>query len=384
MKRRMSARHRRPFVAALAAVSVCFAIDAARAAGMPDSVAVPLKIVPLDGGGSKIGIEIALGGGPKRLYEFDTGASGFYAAGSDAWWPTYEPLPDGKIEQSYASGVTYAADRVRTKVVIPSDHGDIEAELDVARISDGYGGPLGPKDDSIWNADVAQGKPPLYRAFFGDFGGDLRFKDGLASLLPQLPGNLSSGFIVELGCDRRSGPRLILGLTDASRARFPTKVAMQPGNGDVFPVSGLPTYAQAILSVDFELSRRGVAQSFASDALLDTGAPTTTIRESDDLKVDPALVDRSEGILEPATYVSVFAEGAAKGDFELDFLAGVQPGRDQVNVEPDGNGEVNLGLIPFFRYDVMFDVENGVVGFAPCRNGGSRRRLPVIDRRPHG
>src|SRR5690606_28474280 len=116
------------------------------------SVAVPLKIVPLDGGGSKIGIEIALGGGPKRLYEFDTGASGLYAAGNDDWWPSYEPLPDGKIEQNYASGVTYVADRVRTKVVIPSDHGDIEAELDVARISDGYGGPLGPKDDSTWNA----------------------------------------------------------------------------------------------------------------------------------------------------------------------------------------------------------------------------------------
>lgn len=382
MLRLMSARHRRPFVAALAAVSVCFAIGTARAAGMPESVAVPLKIVPLAGGGSKIGIEIRLGGGPKRLYEFDTGASGFYAAGNDAWWPAYEPLPDAPIVQSYASGVTYVADKVRTTVAIPSDHGDVVAELDVARITDGYGGPLGPQGDSTWNADVAKGKPPLFDAFFGDFGGDLRFKDGLASLLPQLPGNLSSGFIVELGCDRRSGPRLILGLTDASRARFRTRVAMQPGTAETFPVSGLPTYAQQIIVADYELSRGGVVQSLTSGTVLDTGAPTTTIGESKDLKVDPALVSGEK--LKPATYFSVVAPGTEQGDLDLAFLAGLVPGVNQVDVKRNDEGYVNLGLIPFFRYDVMFDVENGVVGFEPCRNGGSRRRLPVIERRPRG
>lgn len=56
--------------------------------------------------------------------------------GRDARWPTYEPLPDAPIVQGYASGVTYVADKVRTTVAIPSDHGDVEAELDVARITD--------------------------------------------------------------------------------------------------------------------------------------------------------------------------------------------------------------------------------------------------------
>ena len=54
---------------------------------------------------------------------------------------------------------------------------------------------------------------------------------------------------------------------------------------------------------------------------------------------------------------------------------------NEVDVKQNDDGYVNLGLIPFFRYDVMFDVENGVVGFEPCRNGGGRRRLPVIGRR---
>lgn len=379
----MSTSRWKHLAAALSAVLLCSSVlcanvVAAGAAELPDSVAVPLHVVKLAGGGSKIGIEIRLGGGPARLYEFDTGASGFYAAGNDAWWPQYEPLPGEPIVQDYASGVTYVADKVRTKIAIPSDHGDVEAELDVARISDGYGGPLGPQNDSIWNQDVAQGKPPLYGAFFGDFGGDLRFKDGLASLLPQLPGNLSSGFIVELGCDRLSGPRLILGLTDSSRARFRTRVAMQPGTDETFPVSGLPTYAQQIIVADYELSRGGVVQSFTSGTLLDTGAPTTSIGESKDLRIDASLV--SDEKLKPATYVSVVAPGTEEGDLDLAFLAGLTPGVNEVDVKKNDDGYVNLGLIPFFRYDVMFDVENGVVGFSPCRNGGSRRRLPVITR----
>jgi hypothetical protein len=27
---------------------------------------------------------------------------------------------------------------------------------------------------------------------------------------------------------------------------------------------------------------------------------------------------------------------------------------------------VNLGLMPYFRFTVVFDVERGLVGFAPC------------------
>ena len=153
---------------------------------------------------------------------------------------------------------------------------------------------------------------------------------------------------------------------------------MQPGNGDTFPKSGLPTYSQKLIVADFLLSRGGTVQTFTSDALLDTGAPTTTVQESDDLRIDRALVDTGRDVVKPATYVSIGAQGTEEGDLELAFLAGLVAGRNRVKVADSGDGYVNLGLIPFFRYDVMFDVENGVVGFAPCRNGASRRRLPVI------
>lgn len=370
----------RRVLVAIAALLLGSWSPAAAADATPESVSVPLHVIRIDRDTIKVGIEVGLGGGRPKLYEFDTGAAGFYAAYDASWWPSFDPLPDGPITQSYASGVEYVAQKVKTAVAIPSDHGDLVAEIEVARITEAFGGPLGPRPQSTWNDDLARDHAPLYGHFFGDFGGDLRKKDGLASVLPQLPGNLSSGFIVELGCDRRSGPRLVIGLTGASRARFTTRVAMQPGNGDTFPISGLPTYSQKLIVADFLLSRRGTVQTFTAGALLDTGAPTTTVKESEHLRIDRVLVDAAREVVKPATYVSVGAQGEedGDGDLELAFLAGLVTGRNRVKVDDGGDGYVNLGLIPFFRYDVMFDVENGVVGFAPCRSGASRRRLPVI------
>ncbi len=82
---------------------------------VPETATVPLRIVPLDSGELKIGIEVRLGGGPRRLYTFDTGSSGFYAAYNQGWWPSFQrveyPPPAGApcppVEQKYGSGVVF-------------------------------------------------------------------------------------------------------------------------------------------------------------------------------------------------------------------------------------------------------------------------------------
>ena len=354
-------------VPAALAAALCWSAVAC-GADPPASVTVPLRVVHVHGEERKIGIEVRLGGGPPRLYELDTGGSGFYAASDADTWPTFEPLPGPPIVEHYGSGVEFHAQRVATTVTIPSDQGDVAADVHVARIVEAFGGPLGPRADGTWQRDVDSGTGPLYGHFFGNFGGDLRSKNGLASVLPQLPGNLSSGFVVELGCERSGGPRLVIGLTDEIRARFASRVAMQPGSGDTFPGSGLPTYAQQIVRTDFRLARGDAVQTFRAGALLDTGGPTTHIHEGDDLRIDRALVDEPRRMIRPDTEVAISAApaaGAGEG-FALEFTAGGEPGRNRVDVAPSGGGYVNLGLIPFFRYDVMFDVQNGVVGFAPC------------------
>ena len=40
--------------------------------------------------------------------------------------------------------------------------------------------------------------------------------------------------------------------------------------------------------------------------------------------------------------------------------------KDLVTTSSSDRPFVNLGLIPFFRYTVVFDLERGLVGFGPC------------------
>jgi hypothetical protein len=359
---------RRVVVAVAAALMCSLPLVARAAADAPDSVVVPLHVIHVDREVTKIGIEVALGGGPPRLYELDTGGSGFYAAYDAAAWPTFTPLGES-ITQHYGSGVEFLADKVRTTVAIPTKQGEIRAELALARITEAWGGPLGARDASTWKDDLARGDGPLYHRFFGNFGGDLRVKDGIASVLPQLPGNLSSGFVVELGCGRGDA-QLVTGLTDAVRERFRTRIAMQRGSGETFPHSGLPTYAQRLLHATFAFSRDGATQRLTLPALIDTGGPTTSIHQSDGHTLERALVDERHHLVRPGTAVTIGAEDAQSGRLDLAFTAGTVGGRNRVDVRQGDESFANLGLIPYFRYDVMFDVANGVVGFAPCRERG--------------
>lgn len=165
-------------------------------AAVPESVTIPLKVVTIPEVGVKVGIEVSLGGGPPKLYTFDTGSSGMYAAYNAAWWPTLTQLPGPSIPQSYGSGLQLTANPVSTVVGIQTDQGLITYTAEVGQITQASG----TGDGEQWLANVAAGKAPLYGMFFGDFGSGLtKPAEGLFAVLPQLPGNLSSGFSVQLG-----------------------------------------------------------------------------------------------------------------------------------------------------------------------------------------
>jgi len=348
----------------------------------PETATVPLEIVQIGGGELKIGIELRLGGGAPRLYTFDTGSAGFYAAYNPLWWSSFMPVGDEPIVQSYGSNVTFEAERVRTTVGIPTDVGEIQAEVEIAKITDAYGGPLGPRDESTWLEQVAAGEPPLYEHFFGDFGSDLREKNGLFAVLPQLPGNLSSGFAVRLGCGGRSVPTVVIGLTEAIRSRVTSWVPMLQGeDAPEYPHSHRPTYEQKLIAAEFSLLRAGIAYAFATDAILDTGGPTTNVHEHGELRIPDGLLDSPHDPTQvrPGARFRVTAAGTDVDDgFELELLTGRVPGFNRIDVtRSDGDAYVNLGLIPFLRHDVVFDVERGLVGFAPC---SSRVRYDPVRR----
>ena len=107
--------------------------------------------------------------------------------------------------------------------------------------------------------------------------------------------------------------------------------------------------------------------------ILDTGAPTTTLHEGKELRVPDALLVRPDPPtrLRSGARFRFVADGTTDDDaFELELVAGRVPGIDRIDVAArENDGFVNLGLIPFLRHDVFFDVERGLVGFAPCRAG---------------
>lgn len=373
---------RRERITCAAALAAVLGLAPTVARGEPETAVVPLHLFEIGGGQLKVGIEIRLGGGALQLYTFDTGSSGFYAAYNPAWWPSFTPAGGGTIHQEYGDGVMFDSERVRTVVGIATTAGEIEAEIEMAMISEAWGGSLGEKGESTWLDDVAAGKPPLFDHFFGDFGSGLREENGLFAVLPQLPGNLSSGFVVSLSCRGRSEARLVLGLTEESRGRVTSWVPMLgAGEGRPFP-GGRPTYAQKLIAPDFVVGRGRTSYPFSTEAILDTGGPTTSIKERDGLRIPDAFLERSElpTRIRTGTRFRVTAEGV-DDDFELRLVAGRVPGIDEVNVVESTEKEfVNLGLIPFLRHDVVFDVERGLVGFAPCRSDGARR-IPL---RPRG
>ncbi len=357
-------------------VLMLFSPPAAALAG-PQTATVPLTIVPIGGGQLKIGIELRLGGGPRRLYTFDTGSSGFYAAYNPLWWPVFDPVPAPTIEQSYGSGLTFQAEQVRTTVGIPTTVGEVEAEVEVAKITDASGTSFGPSGESSWADDVAAGRPPLYGRFFGDFGSGLREQNGLFAVLPQLTGNLSSGFAVQLGCSA-FGPSLVIGLTRAIRSRVTSWITMRAvRQSPPFPNSNRPTYAQKLFAARFLLRGNGASYSFRTGAILDTGGPTTNIHQHGKLMLPDALLTSPEVPTQviPGARFRVTAEGTEL----LDLRTGRTLGVNQVAVTQSSGkaAYVNLGLVPFFQYDVVFDIQRGLVGFAPpCSLPNSARLYP--------
>jgi hypothetical protein len=342
----------------------------------PDTITIPLvlkNILQKDGNTErKLGMWVGLGGGAKKLYEFDTGASGFYAAYSPAWWHNYRLVNPGPVYQTYSSGNVYGAEVVSTKVDF--GHGVPKIRADVALVNYTAG------KVSDWFALLGEGQPPLDTYFYGDFGIGLGKDNGLFGLLPQLPGNLSSGFIVSTGGYSRPRPFLTIGLTEGQRAQFPIRMGMhrKPGGG-IYPGRSHPArlvYEQELIDTMVTLQKGDRRTRFSTGVVLDTGAPSTVLRNLDnEFRIPAKLIDASgSGIVPHTQFTMTGAPEPGLPPWILGFSTGNKSGFDVVSVAdtviaPHKVAYTNSGITAFFRYDVMFDVENGEVGFRRIAQG---------------
>lgn len=354
----------------------------------PQTATIPLAFVNAGTDTSptyKLGIWVGLGGGAPKLYEFDTGGVGFFAAQNttaSSWWPAagYTVVDPGQtFTATYSSGITYTAQLVTTQVAIygSSNPASLVASVNthVGQITDATTRNGTPGKALDWPAYQANpDNPPVWGNFYGDFGANLSPYQNpgppavtLNTILPQLPGNLSSGFIVSTGGYANPNPTLQLGLTAADRASFPIQLPLlDPDPGQPFPNSGYPTYGFFQTWGYFSLALNGATQNASTEVILDTGAPSMTIRTGSSLTVDGAFLTSNGSALKNGAAFSL-----TSGPWTLAFPAGNQASLTEITAAPSVNaqnlyGYINTGLNAFFAYDVMFDVERGVIGFRPA------------------
>jgi len=345
-------------------------IHTACAQTVPDSITIPLQRVTNKHGEPRLHIMVSLGGGPKVPYLFDTGGSGFFSAASASAWPTQSMQIVSPAAQNppqvYGDGVHLAYDEVTTSIDIGL--GFPINNVVIAHIVEAWGGHFGERGTTNWKAG-SDAAGEFSEGNFGNFGADLRSGTGLFSVLPQLPGNLSSGFIVRTGGINGESPQLVIGLTDELRNEFPIKVKMNPGTGQTFPNSNLNLYAQSLVTGNFSLQKGAQQVNFTAGTILDTGAPTTHLFLPGGIEVPQDFYQGNRAATGISVGMAVQSSAQAPQSL-LDFPAGEQVGVDYVSMSrtEEQVPMVNSGITIFFRYDVMFDLQNGVVGFKPMAN----------------
>jgi len=191
------------------------------------------------------------------MYEFDTGGTGFMAGYDPVVWPGIDPSGP-PVDANYTSGNFYDAVAVDAVVTLGRGAAAVSTAVpvQVGAILSGGNVNTGASFDFLGTT------PPVEGSFFGDFGASFGINRGsqpgvvVTNVLLQLPGNLSSGFVVELG--PIGGPaRLTVGLMPELRAQFPHAVALDRIDDVFYPTSGRQVFDQLAFAPTYTLSRGG-------------------------------------------------------------------------------------------------------------------------------
>ncbi|KDF00642.1 hypothetical protein Y900_017250 [Mycolicibacterium aromaticivorans JS19b1 = JCM 16368] len=354
----------------------------------PDSVTVPLHYLPI-AGDVKYGIDVAIGDNPSRVYLFDTGGNGFFA-GYDPAAFSGVPLGDETAQITYTSGQTLYGRVTPANITIGSGKQAVSTDgpVDLAAVvsaTNGSGQPISP------NA-------PFGTQFAGDFGGafgvqqidgQLLYAPGsfVTSVLFQLPGNLSSGYLTQLG-PIGSTPQLTVGVTDELRAQFPYAIPIaavpapsdpqDPAPAGYYPVSGYPLLEQfgfsptyTVTPADYPSQPAVILGGGPLPSLIDSGAGSTSARLPDPLA--KPYMDSSGQLIPGTVFTGELPTVPGYPSLTWSFTAGTIGSVDQVGyLNTTGAAtdvpNVNTGLNLFNDFDVMYDVAEQRIWLRP--NGG--------------
>ncbi|WP_167100445.1 hypothetical protein [Mycobacterium sp. DL592] len=373
-------------------------------------ITVPLYFTPIDSDGDgiadtkKLGIYATLGNGAKpKLFEFDTGASGFFAAyasndpHTSDWWGNGVKGSTTLVSRGDDSGITYSGVAANTTVSLFTQGNSLPL-ASTGSVQVGQANLINSGSTNLWTPSgttISGGidPPPIEKAFYGDFGVGTNYEaDGITSLLSQFTfGNgISPGFIVHVD-DQTQQAWVQIGLTAADLHNPSTSFfAMDPdesANGNTVPNSGVQFYKQQLIKAKINISdgSKPVVTDSKVKVVLDTGAVTTlhnTDKSSEAAEYDKILVpsndDPKKGVL--AGDLTFSLKGTTVGGQDETFFTvttttdhqqeslTTQVIKFQNEKAADGVDSdkskyyLNSGIQLFYHYDVVYDLGNSAGG----------------------
>lgn len=331
---------------------------------------------------SKLGIYASLGGGTPKIFEFDTGGWGFYAAyasedrSKSPWWGTNFITTDKHITESYDSGIEYQGLVATTAVSLYADHHSstpLVTTAETTRVGQ-MTNIFNTDGASYWTpqGEATNGTPPIDQQFYGDFGMGLNYaSNGIVNVVMQLAftNGITPGFRVRA---YGTNPYLQIGLTaadtnSASAFYFGMNTNTNAPHGEVFPVSGQGFYSEQVFNANMTISNATTNFTANLGITTDTGASTTIHNANVGGIPGELLITNSSDKVHIVSGANFGLSGDTIGGTVTNFFQFVTANNGiKIQNDKPGNSNIfylNSGIALFQQYDVIYNLQDGQIGF---------------------
>lgn len=313
------------------------------------TTSVPLQVIPNGTNNYKVGISVSVAGGPPSLVTFDTGGVGLHIFASQVGNQNIR-YTNKHINSSFgdsAHGFSFEGVIAYAPVTIG---GVTTKQIPILVIQN-----VKCRGSGACNFNMNSSAPPMFGQFYGEMGVGMLSESEpgvkLTSPLSQLPGNYGTGFIIQNLNPQSGSGELVLGLTQQNTSGFNMVNLPQA----VTIADGQTLYNDKSLQVQYQIGN--VSQTMRT--AFDTGGNYQINLYSAPM---PGLDVTRKKIVRPGLNFDASLANA----FDWNFTITNRRGDGIVALIPPSKGKcnyVNTGIGFFFTHNVIYDYQNGRLGF---------------------